>query len=215
MTDQTVDVVVVGAGISGLACADALTRLGMSVVVLEARPRTGGRLLSTPLDLGATWFWDGERRVRALVDRVGVATFSQHLDGDTIVEDLGGVQRYVGNMIDTPSYRYAGGAATLTDALAAGLPAGTLRLDHPVGRISPVPASDTTGQAPTVDVTARGRTWRARHVVLAVPPAIAVDTIELPGRAARRAEPAGCCDAGVDGTGGEGGRRLRRAVLAT
>lgn len=84
-----------------------------------------------------------------------MAAFSQHLDGDTIVEDLDGVQQYAGNMIDTPSYRYAGGAATLTDALAAGLPAGTLRLDHPVERISLV--------------TARGRTWRARHVVLAVP----------------------------------------------
>lgn len=179
--EQTsVDVVIVGAGISGLAVADALTRLGMDVAVLEARHRTGGRLLSTPLDLGATWFWDGERRVRALTERFGVATFSQHLVGDTIVEDLSGVQRYAGNMIDAPSYRYAGGAATLTDALAASLPAGTLRLDHPVERISLVAASITPSQAPTVDVTARGRTWRAPHVVLAVPPAIAVDTIELP-----------------------------------
>ncbi len=176
----SVDVVIVGAGISGLAVADALTRVGVDVVVLEARDRTGGRLLSTPLDLGATWFWDGERRVRELTERFGVATFSQHLVGDTIVEDLGGVQRYAGNMIDVPSYRYADGAATLTDALAASLPVGTLRLDHPVERISLVAASLTTSRASTLDVTARGRTWRARHVVLAVPPAIAVDTIELP-----------------------------------
>ncbi len=179
--EQTsVDVVIVGAGISGLAVADALTSSGMDVAVLEARHRTGGRILSTPLDLGATWFWDGERRVRALTERFGVATFSQHLVGDTIVEDLSGVQRYAGNMIDAPSYRYAGGAATLTDALGASLPAGTLHLDHPVERISLVAASTTPSQAATVDITARGRTWRARHVVLAVPPAIAVDTIELP-----------------------------------
>lgn len=176
----SVDVVIVGAGISGLAVADALTRVGIDIAVLEARHRTGGRLLSTPLDLGATWFWDGERRVRALTERFGVATFSQHLAGDTIVEDLNGVQRYAGNLIDAPSYRYAGGAATLTDALAASLPTGTLHLDHPVERISLVTESTTTSRTPTVDVTARGRTWRARHVVLAVPPAIAVDTIELP-----------------------------------
>ncbi len=177
---HAVDVVIVGAGISGLAVADALIRLGVDVAVLEARHRTGGRLLSTPLDLGATWFWDGERRVRALTERLGVATFSQHLLGDTIVEDLGGIQRYAGNMIDAPSYRYVDGAAALTDALAAGLPTGTLRLYHPVERISLVAASPTTGQTPTVDVTARGHTWRARHVVIAVPPAIAVETIELP-----------------------------------
>ena len=179
--EQTdVDLVIVGAGISGLAVADALTRLGVDVAVLEARHRTGGRLLSTPLDLGATWFWEGERRVRALTERFGVATFSQHLVGDTIVEDLGGVQRYAGNLIDAPSYRYVGGAATLTDALAASLPAGTLHLDHPVERISLVAGSLTTSQAPAVDVVARGHTWRAHHVVLAVPPAIAVETIELP-----------------------------------
>jgi len=176
----SVDVVIIGAGVSGLAVADALTRLDMDVAVLEARQRTGGRLLSTPLDLGATWFWDGERRVRALTERFGVATFSQHLVGDTIVEDMSGVQRYAGNMIDSASYRYAGGAACLTDALAAGLPAGTLRLDHPVERISLAAASMSASQATTVDVTARGRTWRARHVVLAVPPATAVDTIKLP-----------------------------------
>ena len=179
--EQTpVDVVVVGAGISGLAVADALTSLGLDVAVLEARHRTGGRILSTPLDLGATWFWDGEHRVRALTERFGVVTFSQHLVGDTIVEDLSGVQRYVGNLIDAPSYRYAGGAATLTDALAARLPTGTIHLDHPVERISLVAAPITTSQSPTVTVTARGRAWRARHVVLAVPPAIAVDTIQLP-----------------------------------
>lgn len=35
-------VLVVGAGISGLACARELYRLGVSVVVLEARDRIGG-----------------------------------------------------------------------------------------------------------------------------------------------------------------------------
>jgi len=39
-----VDVIVVGAGISGLAAADALGRLGLEVLALEARPRAGGDL---------------------------------------------------------------------------------------------------------------------------------------------------------------------------
>lgn len=40
------DVVVVGAGIAGLACARRLTDAGRRVVVLEARRRVGGRILS-------------------------------------------------------------------------------------------------------------------------------------------------------------------------
>ncbi|MEM7446103.1 MAG: FAD-dependent oxidoreductase, partial [Pseudomonadota bacterium] len=51
---------VVGAGVSGLAAADALSRQGYTVTIMEARNRIGGRVwtdtsLGVPLDLGASW----------------------------------------------------------------------------------------------------------------------------------------------------------------
>ena len=54
------DVLVLGAGISGLAAARTLVDKGLSVIVLEARDRIGGRMwtdtsLGLPLDLGASW----------------------------------------------------------------------------------------------------------------------------------------------------------------
>lgn len=54
-------VVVIGAGLAGLAAARELMRAGHQVVVLEARDRIGGRIWTSnrwpdlPLDLGATW----------------------------------------------------------------------------------------------------------------------------------------------------------------
>ena len=53
-------VVVLGAGIAGLAAASRLHRAGIEAVVLEARDRIGGRLHTVdlagiPVDLGGSW----------------------------------------------------------------------------------------------------------------------------------------------------------------
>ncbi len=54
------DVLVLGAGMAGIACATELQKRGYRVIVLEARHRIGGRIwtdhsLGSPLDLGGAW----------------------------------------------------------------------------------------------------------------------------------------------------------------
>lgn len=59
--DSPKRIVVIGAGLAGLAAAQELQRLGHGVVVVEARDRIGGRVWTShqwpdaPLDFGATW----------------------------------------------------------------------------------------------------------------------------------------------------------------
>ncbi|MFG2732749.1 flavin monoamine oxidase family protein [Streptomyces canus] len=172
-------VVVIGAGAAGLAAATALTDAGYDTLCLEARDRPGGRLLSTPadheraLDLGATWFWDGEQRVRDLVTRLGLGTFAQHTAGSALYQDATGTHRLPGNPIDAPAHRYTAGADALTDKMAAALPAGTLHLNTPVTAIRATRSALAVHTPDTVHHTG--------HVVLAVPPALALERIDFDG----------------------------------
>jgi monoamine oxidase len=69
------DVVVLGAGVAGLAAAWALSRAGCRVSVVEARPRVGGRIFTLydpewplPVELGAEFAHGEAARVRATCD---------------------------------------------------------------------------------------------------------------------------------------------------
>ena len=80
---KQVDVIVVGAGVSGLTAAADLHKMGLSVLVLEARDRVGGRCFATPegADLGASWAWPSEGRVAARAKALGLTWVPQRLDG--------------------------------------------------------------------------------------------------------------------------------------
>lgn len=170
-----VDLVVVGAGIAGLAAARGAVANGRSVVVLEARDRVGGRLLSAPtpdgrsVDLGATWFWPEEQRVATLVEQLGVRTHPQHLAGDAMFETPDGVTRIGGNPIDVPSFRFADGADALPIAIADALPAGTVRLGVPVTSLDVLEDGAL--------VTAGDDRVAASAAIVAMPPALALERI--------------------------------------
>ncbi len=178
MEFDDVDVAVIGAGIAGVAVADAVERSGRSVRLFEARDRVGGRLLAHRhgehrLDLGATWFWPNELRVQALAKRLDLRLHSQHLDGDALFHQPGAAQRIDGNPLDTPSGRFTDSAQDLVERLAGELAAGTLRLATPVRRIR------TAADSGRLQVDHAYGTTTARHVALALPPALAVAAIDF------------------------------------
>ena len=173
---STTGTVVIGAGIGGLMVARHLTGAGHAVQVLEARDRLGGRLHATTtggrrLDLGATWFWPGERRVAELVTEFGITTHPQHLAGDAVFHDRPVAQRLDGNPLDVPSSRFSDSAIALVEGVAAALPDGTIHTSRPVSRIK--------RQEDGLVVHHSDGIVHATHVVLAVPPATVVRSIEF------------------------------------
>jgi monoamine oxidase len=149
------DVVVVGAGFAGLACARRLARAGVDVVVLEARDRVGGRAENGslpgggPIELGGQWIGPGQTRMYELVEELGLATFPTYDEGEHVLE-LGGRRRtYSG---DTPPL----GGATLAD-----LGASVARLDRRARGIDPAEPW-TARHAQHLDARTF-ESWVARH----------------------------------------------------
>jgi monoamine oxidase len=80
MSSESADILVIGAGAAGLAAAAELAPSGRSVLVLEARERTGGRVWSlgvprvpVPVELGAEFIHGRPQVLFSLLRKAGLA----------------------------------------------------------------------------------------------------------------------------------------------
>ncbi len=91
-------VVIVGAGISGLAAAKKLNQDGFHVIILEAQEKVGGRLrtnrsLGVAFDEGASWIHGiNKNPITDLAQQAGMNTF-ETLDESRKCYDIGGILR--------------------------------------------------------------------------------------------------------------------------
>ncbi|MBE0009433.1 MULTISPECIES: flavin monoamine oxidase family protein [unclassified Arthrobacter] len=98
------DVVIIGAGPSGLTAAWELSRAGLSVAVLEARNRVGGRTWTDTVDgavleIGGQWVSPDQTALKDLLAELGLETYERYRDGDSVYIGADGAStRYTGDM---------------------------------------------------------------------------------------------------------------------
>jgi len=111
------DVIVIGAGATGLTAAWRLVRAGSDVLVLEARDRVGGRLRTDSMtttgdpvsfESGGQWVSPDQDALLELLGELGIPTYQRYRDGDSVyVARDGERRRFTGDLPVSPATRVA------------------------------------------------------------------------------------------------------------
>ena len=182
MHTEKIDFIIIGGGLSGIYAAFLLAQKKKSLVLLEARSRLGGRILSFEhqgffADLGSSWYWPMiNPKVNALVKSLGLEGYPQFETGLGRFQARDGhTETIAGYPMEPPGWRLTCGMISLVKGLCARTPKDIIRLNHPVCEIERLDngVQVTVGrhdQEPKCRIKASG-------IILALPPRLAASSI--------------------------------------
>jgi len=175
--DESFDVVVVGAGISGIAAARELVTAGLRVAVLDMGQRIGGRMATRTMrdtgtecdgrrvDIAAAYFTASGADFAEVADRWCADGLARPWTDTLTVIGAGQRRTTTGPM----RYGTPGGLRSLVEDLAAALPVGVVQSPTRVERV-------TSGRVECVG----GQEFAARAIICAMPDPQAATIVEHP-----------------------------------
>ena len=174
------DVLIIGGGLSGLTTAYQLQKQDITVKVLEAQSRLGGRIETifgqnqTPMEMGATWFGKEHRNLHGLLSELSIPFFEQHTEGIALFETLSfePPQQYFVPSNTHSAFRVQGGTAQIISALQHKIGLENIvvncKITHIEEQINGIKVSDSAVHS-----------YISKKIILALPPKLAVHTIEF------------------------------------
>lgn len=179
MLDVSCDVLILGAGLSGLATAYYLKDAGLSVKIVESRGRMGGRIHTVyrdgqaPLEMGATWLGSKHTKLSALLSELGLEVFPQMMGQTAIYEAISTSPYYLATLPTNPepTLRIKGGSSALIDSLYSKISSVEVFLNEKVGRIE---LKDGF-----LSIKTGSKTILAKNVVSTLPPNLLVTSIDF------------------------------------
>ncbi len=182
MAIENIDTIIIGGGLSGMYAACLLAQKNISFVLLEARDRIGGRILSPEhggffSDLGPSWYWpEMNPKMVGLIRALGLRGYPQFEDGMGRFEHPNGLVQTVRGYATAPaSWRLAGGMGALVSGLLETIPKAAVRLNSPVCEIEKKSAGVLVSVGELEEEPLAQ--FLAGRVILAMPPRLAAASI--------------------------------------
>jgi len=182
MFTQAIDTLIIGGGLSGLYAAFLLTEKKVPFVLLEARDRMGGRILTAEHhgffpDLGPSWYWpEINPKMMYLIQTMGLTGYHQFEQGKGRFETSHGLVQTVRGYSTSPaSWRLNRGMTGLITTLMETIPQASIRLNSPVFEIEKK-EDHILISVGELEETPRAQ-FNANNVILALPPRLAAATI--------------------------------------
>jgi len=181
------DIAIIGAGLTGMTLAYLLKDRGLSVHIIEARVRLGGRICTVksehlaPLEMGATWLGKKHTALCELLKDLGLGIFEQRLGKTAIYESISTSPPQLVQLPpnDALSYRIQQGSDSLINTLAE-------QVASVVQIHTQQPVRSIEDQGDSVLVTTPNCVFRASTVVSTLPPYLLLNSISIsPGLPAK------------------------------
>ncbi len=179
MKTVNTDILIIGGGLTGLTLAYLLRDSKLTVKIVEARARIGGRINTLysdelpALEMGATWLGKKHTALVQLLKELKIGIYPQLMSDKAIYE---ADARSTAQLIPIPpnpdpSYRIEGGSSHLINSLASYLKEDQIDTNEVIQSIQQI--------GPTFLVKSKEQTYQANFVISTLPPFLLKHTIEI------------------------------------
>ena len=179
MNNTQQDILIIGAGLTGLVLANLLETKGFKVGLVEARERLGGRIYTkyaankAPVEMGATWLGKKHSALINLLKQLDIDIFEQILGNKAVYEPISTSPPQMVTLPKNsdPSFRIKGGSSILINKLAKNLKSTEIFTNQ---QVTAIEKKEEKMAVHTTD-----KIFESKYVVSTLPPFLLTSTIKF------------------------------------